>query len=433
MAHTASGRSPWIASTIAMALLILAGEAIFLLPFVLARVFRPTFLAVFGINNFELGLIFSVYGLVAIPAYLFGGPLADRFPARKLMAVALASTSGLGFLLATIPSFDQLRWIYGGWGLTTILLFWAALLRATREWGGDRLQGTAYGLLDGGRGLISAVIGTTTVAIFAFFLPTDLEVATVDMRGAAFRQVILFVASFVLLIAVLVWIGLRPRQSGVGGGGHRISLPDLARVARMPNVWLQAVIIVCAYTGYKVTDDFSLFAKEVMGYDEIRAANFGTLSLWVRPVATVGAGLLADRLSASRMILVCFAVMIAGGLAVGLGGMDPGLPGLFVLTILATSAGLFALRGLYFALTQEGKVPLALTGTAIGLMSVIGYTPDIFMGPLMGHLLDRSPGATGHQHVFLMMAGFASLGLLTTLVFRGVIRRKRVLEGEGIE
>ena len=101
---------------------------------------------------------------------------------------------------------------------------------------------------------------------------------------------------------------------------------------------------------------------------------------------------------------------------------------MFFMTILTTSAGLFALRGLYFAITHEGKVPLALTGTAIGLMSVIGYTPDIFMGPLMGHLLDSSPGPAGHQNVFLMLAAFAGVGLLTSLAFRYVNHRMNGVE-----
>ena len=40
--------------------LIAAGEAIFLLPFVLARVFRPTFLDVFGVTILQLGTVFSL-------------------------------------------------------------------------------------------------------------------------------------------------------------------------------------------------------------------------------------------------------------------------------------------------------------------------------------------------------------------------------------
>ena len=40
--------------------LIAAGEAIFLLPFVLDRVFRPTFLDVFGVTTLQLGTVFSL-------------------------------------------------------------------------------------------------------------------------------------------------------------------------------------------------------------------------------------------------------------------------------------------------------------------------------------------------------------------------------------
>ena len=54
-------------------LLILSGECIYILPYVLARVFRPTFLDVFNLTNFELGSLFTVYGIVAIFSYIFGG------------------------------------------------------------------------------------------------------------------------------------------------------------------------------------------------------------------------------------------------------------------------------------------------------------------------------------------------------------------------
>ena len=83
--------------------LIAAGEAAFLLPFVLARVFRPTFLSVFEINNFELGVAFSMYGVVATGSYFAGGPLADRFSARWLMAIALGATGLGGVVLTGFP------------------------------------------------------------------------------------------------------------------------------------------------------------------------------------------------------------------------------------------------------------------------------------------------------------------------------------------
>ena len=71
---------------------------------------------------------------------------------------------------------------------------------------------------------------------------------------------------------------------------------------------------------------------------------------------------------------------------------------------------------------REGKVPMAYTGSAVGLVSVIGYAPDIFMGPLMGYLLDQSPGAAGHQRVFWLVSGFALLGLIASYLFASISR-----------
>ncbi|GAG23162.1 unnamed protein product, partial [marine sediment metagenome] len=95
----------------------MAGEAVFFLPFVLPRVFRPTLLDVFHLTNFELGIAFSVYGVVAMLAYFPGGPLADRFSARKLMAFALLATSIGGLVMASIPSLAALKVLYGFWGV----------------------------------------------------------------------------------------------------------------------------------------------------------------------------------------------------------------------------------------------------------------------------------------------------------------------------
>lgn len=76
-------------SFLSLILLILSGELIFLLPYVLARVFRPTFLEVFDLNNFELGSLFSVYGVVALLSYVYGGVISDKYPPRKLIATSL--------------------------------------------------------------------------------------------------------------------------------------------------------------------------------------------------------------------------------------------------------------------------------------------------------------------------------------------------------
>ena len=93
--------------------LILAGESVFMLPYVLPRIFRPTVLQVFQIDNVELGLCFSTYGIVAIFSYIFGGPIADRYSPRKLMSLSLILTAFGGLAYAQFPTFYGLKILYG--------------------------------------------------------------------------------------------------------------------------------------------------------------------------------------------------------------------------------------------------------------------------------------------------------------------------------
>ncbi len=406
-----------------MTTLIAAGEAIFFLPFVLARIFRPTVLDVFGLTNLQLGTAFSLYGFVAMLSYFAGGPLADRFSARRLMTAALVTTSAGGIIYAGTPSLGVLTLLYGFWGMTTILLFWAALIRATREWGGDSTQGKAFGILDGGRGLLAALLASISVIVFASLLPTDVLSATLDQRTSALNQIIWLFTALVSGVAVLVWfIVPEPRaEPGVRSDTtSKFTLDGVRKVMRMRRVWLQAIIVICAYVGFKSTDDFSLFARDAFGYDDVAAARIGTISFWIRPFAAVGAGLLADRISSSRVITISFGTLIVGSLAIAFGILEPGIPWMLVAIVAGTSVGIYALRGIYFALFEEAHVPWKITGSAVGLVSVIGYTPDIFFGPLMGYLIDRSPGALGHQHVFGVVAVFAIVGLVATSIFRRI-------------
>jgi len=396
---------------------VIAGEAIFLLPFVLSRIFRPTFLDVFGITNLQLGTAFSLYGIVAMVSYFAGGPLADRFSARNLIVSALLATSLGGILMATIPAIGVLTALYAFWGLTTIFLFWGALIKTTRELGSIH-QGRTFGLLDGGRGLFAAVISSLSVLVFAAMLPAQVETATFDERSVALGRIIQGFAGMNVFSALLVWLFVppTPKADTIADGG--ISLDGLKQVMVMKTVWCHAVIVLCAYVAYKSTDDFSLYARDAFGYNEVEAAQIGTISFWMRPLAAVCAGLLADRFNGPVMLVASFALVMAGSMVIATGMIIPGLPLLLVLVIATTSAGIYALHGLYFTIFGDAGVPALWTGSAVGVVSFIGFTPDIFMGPLMGYLIDNNPGAAGHQYVFGVVWGFALAGLVTTLLFR---------------
>lgn len=413
-------RAPWHY----LALLILAGESVFILPFVLQRVFRPTVLKVFQLSNTELGLCFSVYGVVALVSYFLGGPLADKYPPRKLIAMGLWTTAAGGLYFATFPDFYSLQILYGYWGFTTIFLFWSPMIKATRVWGGRNSQGKAYGFLDGGRGLVGALFGTLGVLVFSWFMADNLEVSNLADSRFAFRKVILVSSAIVALVGFLVWMYMKlPISLEKKIVLEKISMSQIGQVLRLPSVLLLMVIILCAYVGYKLTDVFSLYASKIMLYDDVDAAKTGAFLFYVRPVVGICIGIIADRSLPSFWLFVSFILSFIGAMLFALGFVVDVSVFMFLLSILIVTSGIYAARALYFAVMESGRIPLVLTGTAVGLISVIGYTPDIFAGTAMGLLLDSSPGLRGHQHVFFMIAGFSLVGAIAAYWYYKLYRK----------
>lgn len=393
------------------------GEGIFILPFLVTRLFRPTFLEVFDITNFQLGSAFSVYGMVAMVSYLFGGPIADRYAPKKLLIFSLLGTGLSGIYMGMIPSLASLTVLYGFWGLSTVLFFWAAFIKATRQFGGELTQGRSYGSVDAGRGLMAVVLASSSVFLLEAFLPSGADDANLAEKTRALGYVIWIFSAIVIACALLVWVVL-PSHSRAEATVSKISIEGLKKAMRTRSVWLQGLILLCAYVGYKCTDDFGLYAYDILGYNDVQSAHMATLSFWMRPIAALSAGLLGDRFGHSKMTRISFTIVAIGALLLSSGYLKLGGATMVAVTIASTSLGVYGLRGLYFALFQESKVPLTHAGAAIGLVSVLGYTPDIFMGPLMGYILDNNPGELGHQYLFGVLVAFSLVGFVSATFFK---------------
>ena len=390
--------------------LVLAGEIIFSLPFHLSRYYRPSFLANTNLSNTELGDIFAVYGITAMMAYFFGGPIADRFRPRTLMALSLITTSLGGLILLYDPNVLQLKILYGYWGLTTILLFWAPLIRSTREWGGELFQGRAFGFLDGGRGLAAAILASGGVTI----LSNSIESGNGIDALIVYYTIATFLAGILILLAI-------PKGSITKVSLDRSSQPNLIQNKFL---WLQAGVLLVCYCCYKGIDNYSLYFNQVLGMSETESARLAAGIAYARPFSAIAAGLIADKFSPSKSIIVFFSVLILTYIfpATSVPNQNHWL---FISTVAVSGAGVFALRGIYFAILEESKIPKHQTGLAVGLISFVGYTPDIFFAPIAGRLLDSAPGVIGHQLYFQMLVFIAILGLIiSTILVYFLTKRK---------
>ena len=394
---------------------MLAAESIYILPYVLARVFRPTFLDVFNLTNLELGGLFSIYGVVAFFSYLYGGVLADRYSPRKLLSISLIFTSLGGLVMMTYPSYFIMQLLFAYWGFTTVFIFWAPMLKATRAIGGVKMQGKTFSFLDGGRGVVASSIGLIGVLIFSVLITEDVSSLTLSEKQEVFKYVIGASSLIVFIIGIVVYAYLRIELKDDEKIGNIKSLLELAK---LKSVWLISFIILCAYMGYKITDVYSLYASEVMLFDEINAARVGALQQYLRPIVCISVAFFTDKNGNINNILIGFFVMMLGSILFASGLIKVSMNILFFISLIIVATGTYAIRGLYFSILKDGKIPYILSGTAIGLISIVGYSPDIFATPLYGYLLDNFPGIRGHQYVYLILFISSIVGIYVSLKFK---------------
>ncbi len=387
------------------------------MPYVLARIFRPTFLEVFDLSNLDLGTLFSTYGFVAFFSYIFGGALADKYSPRKLLSYSLISTSLGGIFMMSYPSYYSMQLLFAYWGFTTVFLFWAPMIKATSIVGGLKKQGQTFSFLDAGRGIVASSIGLIGVLIFSFVVVGDISDSSTQEKQDAFRYVIGASSIIVFITGVFVHSSLKIKVNDNAKIGN---INDMKKLMKSRSVVLIGLLILTAYMGYKITDIYSLYASEIMLFDEIDAAKVGAYQQYLRPLACISIALFADKSGNINVIIGGFIIMLIGAILFSTGVIVAGLNSLFILSLMIVAIGTYTIRGLYFSILRNGNISISLIGTAIGLVSIIGYTPDIFATPLYGYLLDTYEGIKGHQFIYLILALSSLIGILISFEFKKI-------------
>ena len=396
-----------------MVLLCLCGSFIWWLPWY-SEIFYVPMQNAFGFSNTQIGLLTGTAGFASLVTYFPGGWLADKFPVRKLMSTALVISSMGGFIFARIPPFEVCLVLYALWGVSAALIFWSAMIKATRNWGGHDEQGRAFGFLEGGRSMSDVIFTSIFLAIFAF-LGAD---------AVALSTNILILSTGLLVMAVLTWVvmkdgpgtGRETRKSGSG-----FSWGTVLFVLKMPIIWLLSIVILAANFGMWGTAYFTPYASDIYELGDVWGGAVGAGKYALAAVAAITAGFVADRIGTARAVVVLFFVLTSGFVLFALVPGGPGLVPMLLFNAAIIATAVFALRGIYYALLEQGGVPVAVTGTAVGLVSVIGYTPDALAPVISGLILDAYPGAVGFQILFLLIGGICFLGLVAAiLIYRKV-------------
>lgn len=154
-------------NTATLVILAVSGALIYALPY-FRNYYYDVFLDAFHLTNTQMGTLGSAYGVCCLISYIFGGFCADRWKTKYLLTISLVATGLLGFTLLLYPPYPVLLLIHAAWGITSIMTFWGALVKAVRSLGSENEQGKAFGFFEGGRGVTNIIQSAVILGIFAF-------------------------------------------------------------------------------------------------------------------------------------------------------------------------------------------------------------------------------------------------------------------------
>lgn len=394
-----------------MAILALgvSGGSIYLLPY-LKYVFYDQQIAAMGISNQQSGFLLSIYAIGNIILYIPGGILADKLSPKKCLLFSLISTTALSILYGITLNYSIALVIWLLLSITTVLVFWASLIKAVRIIGTEDEQGMMFGIYYAVNGITGAV--SNALALWA-----GNHGATA--KAALFNVVMVYstiTAIAALLVALFIYNDNNVRA--IKSDKDSFKIKDAVDLIKNPIVWIFSIIIFCGYSIYSSTSYFTPYLTAVIGISPTKSGIYSILRNYLFLLLAPLSGYIADKKfkSTSKWIITVFFILIL--LFVGILLIPEGANAAFI-SIYTLLPGLFALAvyGIQFSVIGETKIPAKVTGTVIGIASVIGYSPDLFMSAMFGTWLDKY-GNHGYTYIFIFQAVICIIGLIAAYIIR---------------
>lgn len=402
-------------------LVIIASGAIYPLIYLKGQ-YQETILAVYNISLEQLNTIFTFLGIACIVGYFPSGLLCDKFSAKKLLAVSLLGTAAGGFWFAQVPSYSNVVIIFVIWGFFSVFTFWSAHLKIVQMLAEKNEQGRFQGILDAGKGLVEAVLASIAVSIFASKTPANVT-DPASLKEPLLAVVYMYI--FVLIIAaVLVIIFVKEVkpvedaevvETSKKEDGFKFSM--LGTIFKNKYVYIHGIILFAGYVLFWTNYYFSGYLQTNIG---LSATTVGTIMvgvLWMRPIGGFLGGVCADKFGKSKtngLALLIGAISLIA--IVFLPKSSPTL--LYAGLIIFCGFILYVIRGTYWSLLGEANISPVILGTAIGVISIIGYLPDIILPSVNTFLTNTFGMETGTSAYFLVSMVIGLIGFVFTIIFR---------------
>ncbi|QBD88366.1 MFS transporter [Clostridium tetani] len=414
---------------IKLIVLILGGGTIFKLSS-LKDAFYVPMQEFLNLTHTQIGAAMSVYGMVQTIGNFASIYIADRFSKKKLIPLSLIGVGLIGLYLATFPSYYEILIIWGLFSLFAEVIYWPVLLKAVRLLGNEDEQGRMFGFLEAGRGVVDTIVAFSALGIFAL-----LGKGAIALRGS-----IIFYSIVPIVVGIISYFMLEDDAiKDVDEQGNKISKNKAAfngvvKAIKTPEIWIVSLTIFSIYSVYCGLTYFIPFLKDIYAMPVTLVGAYGIINQYgLKMVGGPVGGILVDKKFKSATKYLRGALLISALAMTGFILLPHESMNIYVGMALTLGFGaiIFSMRAVFFAPIEEIKVPREISGAAMSIACVLGYSPSMFAYAIYGSMLDRAPGLQGYKHVFMTMIAFSILGFVISTILLKIIKKKNmVLEQE---
>ncbi|MDR0388028.1 MAG: MFS transporter, partial [Treponema sp.] len=330
-----------------------------------------------------------------------------------------------------LPGFIWLLVIHMGFAITTVFIFWAAMVKAVNNLGTAAEQGKMFGFLEGSRYLIGILAMYGSIAVFGMFAD----------EVAGFKGVIVYYSIAVAVAGLLVLFFFKDtkktaeEKAGAEEKGKIISFKLFKEVLKYPHIWMCGVIVFCNYVPISLGNYINPYFVDGFKVSTARAA---TLTTTAGALATVISaylgGVVADKIgSRVKFMAGAFIGMIIFVLIMQFIPLDPSLVYVFFTVNVLFSFCAYCIKALYFSTIGDVKMPKHLAGASSGVISLVGYAPDMFIYLVIGSIMTSMGNAFGYRLNFILMTVFSVIGFVCCLILMRMIRRSKSFEAREAE
>ena len=388
--------------------------------------FYNQFLDAYHLTDGQMGTLMTFFGLTAMPGYLFGGWLADKFNPKKMVVWSCFLTALVSVAVAFTSNFTVLIILYFCYGITGITMNWGAYLKIVRMLGEDDEQGRLFASTD---------IAYSLFTLFLTYCVLALTMTLLDKTSMGFKGALLIYAVLTVIIGIGINI-LIPNKSKeeldrIDSSEDRINFKLLGKVLLMPFTWYLGLFTLGYYIFRSTITYINPYLTDAFGVSVAFATAFAaTVRLGMLMIMSPTGGFIRDRILGGRATPIAliggtgamiFAIVMSFiPQTAGLSYAVMGVAALIMMFACFTSTCLYTP-------VAEGRIPIAMTGTVMGVASAIGYSSDIWLYKLCGNWLDKL-GNAGYTNIWYFTACGGVMMIVMALQLNRHYRKARAQE-----